>query len=386
MKREGRPITSTVYPTRRSRIEETTPVHSAAPDAPFIDVGGESSTGKPRETNDDCFVTADLTRSLVLGPSSLAFAEGTPWFGGSQSKLLAVAEGVEGSTAAPMASSVAVRALSRYVASLMPWITDLHEEDERALEEELTRALVRSQKRLRAEARANGYDEAKVATTMTIAYIAWPQLFLVHVGDSVAYLYRDNRLQRLTRDGSVGAKLAKRGVIPMDEAESPPYERAVASALGGNSDQLDLELQRYRLSAGDQVLLCTSALTRHLDQQEIRRELDAAVTAQMACRRLVDAASQGTSEHGVTAVLASVEDEAASRPLPASNNGKKGSRHPASGVAGQHADSSDAVVLHAKPHGEPARTAAVPARKVVESAEPQWSVLGEPVGRKGSEP
>lgn len=386
-KPERRPTTSTIYPNPRSRIEESTPVHNAAPDVPFIDVGGQSSSGKPRETHDDCFITADLTRSLVLGPSSLAFAEGTPWFGGAQSKLLAVAEGVEGSTAAPMASSVAVRALSRYVASLMPWVTDLDEEDERELEEELTRALVRSQKRLRAEARANGYDDATVATTMTIAYISWPQLFLLHVGDSVAYLYRDGRMQRLTRDGSIGARLAQRGVIPRDEAESPPYERAVANTLGGRSDQVDLELQRYRLSAGDQILLCTSALTRHLDEQEISRELDAAVTAQMACRRVVDAASRQNGDGRLTAVLARVEEEAASRPLPASNKNTEGARRTQKEVTGEQTTSAprDSVVLHAIPRRKSA-PAVLPARKVVEAAEPQWSVLGEPVERNSSEP
>jgi len=322
----------------------------------------------------------------VLGPSSLAFAEGTPWFGGAQSKLLAVAEGVEGSTAAPLASAVAVRALSRYVASLMPWVIDLQAEDERELEQELTRALVRGQKRLRAEARSHGYDAARVAATMTIAYIAWPQLFLVHVGDSRGFLYRDGSLHGLTGEGTVGAELAKRGVIAAETAHRPPYERAVASTLGGRNDALELELRRYRLSAGDQVLLCTSDMTRQLGELEIAREIDAGVTAQMTCRRLVDAAKQKHSEGRFTAVLARVEEQAASRPLAASR-ARPGTPRSDEARDSQNAGTQkrEAVVLHAKPK-RTLRPGEISVRDVVEAAEPRWSVLGEQADRRDSEP
>ena len=45
-----------------------------------------------------------------------------------------------------------------------------------------------------------GPREKSPATTLTLVLLVWPRAYLVHVGDSRAYVRRRGRVQALTRD------------------------------------------------------------------------------------------------------------------------------------------------------------------------------------------
>src|SRR5690606_14679443 len=57
-------------------------------------------------------------------------------------------------------------------------------------------------------------------------------LLVVNVGDSRAYLYRDDTLTQLTEDHSVVAELVREGRITEQEAEVHPQRNVITRVLG----------------------------------------------------------------------------------------------------------------------------------------------------------
>jgi protein phosphatase len=162
------------------------------------------------------------------------------------------------------------------------------------------------QARIRHEAEELGLEGNPVGTTMTLAYIVWPNANIIHVGDSRAYLYREHQLRQLTGDDTIAQRMLDREVITPDRIENTPYRHILTNAIGGETDALEVEHHSVELRPGDHLLLCTDGITRHLDGQAIRRELDKGVTAATRAARLVDAALRAGGEDNATAVVASV--------------------------------------------------------------------------------
>ncbi len=260
--------------------EEVPPVHIASLDSPLIELAGISLRGRVRSPNEDCFITSELRRSLVLGASSLPVCEGTPWFGCCQGKLLAVAGG-NGAGSTQLASMLAMRVLAGYATAVMPWIVDHDDEDEERLHDELINAMQQCSRQIRREADRVGVGSAPVM--VTAAYIVWPMLLSVHAGRGRAYLERRGELVRLTSDG--------------------PGVGGVSSARG-----VELDVSRASLRRGDRVLLCSEGLVRHVDEREIPDILSRADTASASCRALVEAGHERGGDHDVTVALAQISE------------------------------------------------------------------------------
>lgn len=303
------PATNTIHidpPGVITSIPRTSSGHKRT-ETPFLDIAALSDIGKVRDENEDSFLTADLKRELTLGPSSLPLCEGACLVKDVQAKVLAVADGVSGNGGGGVASSVAMNAIARYLATAMPWIAEIGEDDEQLLAEELEAAFQRCQKRLRAEAVRHGYLDRSLATTMTVGYIAWPQFFIAHAGDSRCYLYRDERLHRLTTDDTLAQQMLDHAIIPPARSDKVPFTNILVNAIGGEKDELSIEFHRVPLVRGDRILLCTDGITHHLSDSEIALTLGAGVTSEMCCRRLIDLANSRGGQDNMTAVVASVQ-------------------------------------------------------------------------------
>ena len=57
-----------------------------------------------------------------------------------------------------------------------------------------------------------------MGTTLTLAYAVGTQLFVLHVGDSRAYLFRAGTLRQLTQDHTVVADMVRRGELRPEQA------------------------------------------------------------------------------------------------------------------------------------------------------------------------
>ena len=86
-----------------------------------MDCHGLTHPGHVRETNEDQFLVADLTKAMLVRQTSLAADDHTRLFGALPGHLLAVADGLGGQPGGRLASGLAVRTLVRYVLDTLPW-------------------------------------------------------------------------------------------------------------------------------------------------------------------------------------------------------------------------------------------------------------------------
>ncbi|MFT5324146.1 MAG: serine/threonine protein phosphatase PrpC [Planctomycetaceae bacterium] len=167
-----------------------------------IDCFGMSDQGRVRSRNEDQFLIADLNKSMRLHQSSLSIDDNETIFGGSQGQLLMVADGLGGHVAGDRASHLAVQTVTTYVLNTMPWFFRLSSSNDEEYRDELVAALQNRQLSIAAEA-ATHPEEAGMGTTLTMGYLIWPRVYLMHIGDSRCYLQRGEKLRQLTKDHTV---------------------------------------------------------------------------------------------------------------------------------------------------------------------------------------
>jgi PPM family protein phosphatase len=268
-----------------------------------MDCFGLTNVGTAREENEDQFLLADLNKSMLVHQTSLSHEDHTRLFGGSQGKLLLVADGMGGHAAGKQASAIAVATLARYVLNTMSWFLRLRGEDEEDFKDELRAAVEECQKRVEVAASADARRE-DMGTTLTMAYLLWPRLYVVHAGDSRCYLMRGDRLEQVTKDHTLAQQLVDRGALAPREAEESRWSHVLWNCIGGGSHDVSVDVYKATLHFGDTLLLCTDGLTGQVSDAAIRDVLRRCGTAEEACRHLVSRAKKAGGPDNITAVVA----------------------------------------------------------------------------------
>jgi protein phosphatase len=182
-----------------------------------------------------------------------------------------------------------------------------------------------------------------MGTTMTVALVEPDgRVVFGHVGDSRAYVLRDNQLDQLTDDHSLVAELVRRGELSPAEAEVHPQRSVITRALGTDPD-VDIDTFAVSPQPGDVFLICSDGLSSYVDGDEIERimvqhrdDLNAGAKA------LIQAANRGGGDDNITAILFRVEEDGAettqepdeqTRELAALPGEEEDTLHPEDGIA-----------------------------------------------------
>jgi protein phosphatase len=142
-----------------------------------------------------------------------------------------------------------------------------------------------------------------MGATVVLAFLWGQQVFIAHIGDSRAYLYRRGELRQLTDDHSVVGILLRHGKITPEEAKIHPARNKLSRYVGMEGEVYP-DVQRLRPSAGDRLLLCTDGLTTMVPDDAIAEILVNCGDPQMACRSLVEAANAARGQDNVTVLVA----------------------------------------------------------------------------------
>lgn len=147
-------------------------------------------------------------------------------------------------------------------------------------------------------------DLTGMGTTVTGIYWLGERIAVVHVGDSRAYLLRDDELIQITHDHTYVQTLVDAGRITEQEATVHPRRSLLMRALDGmNPVEADLSLREAR--DGDRYMLCTDGLSGVVANEEIGAILaDGDPTG--CVTRLVDLALERGAPDNVTVVIADV--------------------------------------------------------------------------------
>jgi protein phosphatase len=282
------PITSPVYV--EPRVERLGDRPSGLP----LDSAGATSIGLKRRANEDHFAVVSLERFFEVSSTSL---DAPPQSRREIGLLLAVADGMGGHAAGRTASRIAVQSVIELVAGVA-W-----QRDGRRLCELLAQCFAEAERRLRDDSRVHP-DRQQMGTTLSIALVRWPRLYVAHAGDSRCYLLRDSRLEQLTRDHTFATQLFEKGVIDSDSASRSPMRNVLVNALGGNGEDVRTDTSMHDLREGDVLLLCTDGVSGQVSEERMTEILLSSGDPRHASERLVAAADEAGGADNATAIVA----------------------------------------------------------------------------------
>lgn len=271
-----------------------------------VECFGLTDVGKVRTNNEDQFLIADLAKSMRVLQSSLPDEDRTRQFGVHHGKLLLVADGMGGVAGGEVAAGVAVHTVASYVLNTMPWFFRVQDGRETELEDELKTALETSQRSVEAAASTQP-GRPPMGTTLTMAYLLWPRLYVVHAGDSRCYLARGGRLHQITKDHTIAQQMVEQGLLSPSEAEESRWSHVLWNCIGGGTHDLSPEVYKATLQPGDTIVLCTDGLTKTVTTARIVEVLQTVGNVEQACRQLVKEAIAGGGPDNITVVLARLQ-------------------------------------------------------------------------------
>lgn len=164
--------------------------------------------------------------------------------------LLIVADGMGGHRGGAMASRLVVEAMETC------FLRASHPFPYRALLEECVREAHRSIR----EHAAQDPDLSNMGSTVVAAVLEEEQAYLVNVGDSRAYLLRQDGIRQLSLDHSWVGELVRAGHLSPEEARTHPQRNRLTMAIAANRSELQPFFAETPLGAGDILLLCSDGL------------------------------------------------------------------------------------------------------------------------------
>lgn len=299
--RDKTELSTAEFPVPRLEVEGPKPVSSRV----RVDVAARSDTGRVREHNEDHYYVARSGRRVETLHTNIPAGD-VPVRFDEAGHVLIVADGMGGARGGEVASRLAIATLVNIVLQVPDWIQRPDEEYAHELMERAAKYYRRVNAALLERARVDPSLRG-MGTTMTAAYSVGDDLFVANVGDSRAYLFRDGKLQLLTRDQTQAQMLADAGVIEQSEVARHRLRHVLTNALGGSASDVRVDIQRLKLTDGDRLMLCTDGLTDMLDDVAIAEQLREQTTSERACQTLVAAALEAGGKDNVTVVVAGYE-------------------------------------------------------------------------------
>lgn len=266
---------------------------------------GFTDVGRRRAQNEDAYLIAHVERSLALDATNLpsvSLPAATP-----EGTLLVVADGMGGEGSGDVASGLAIESVVASLQTFLPFVdrkmaaksSHAPLNDVRAALD--TAMVVGDEDVFRAAGR--GGNSPTMGTTLTLAYLLFPVLYVAHVGDSRCYLYRGGSLEQLTHDHTLAEEMARAG----EERVPDEYKDMLSNALGGGRTGVHPEVSKFGIQRGDCVLLCSDGLSKQLTAQEIAREIERNASPRDRCRRLTMLANERGGVDNTTVVIAAVQ-------------------------------------------------------------------------------
>jgi protein phosphatase len=213
----------------------------------------------------------------------------------ARAPVFAVADGMGGAQAGEVASSIAARAFEQEI--------DPAESAEKALKDIVQKANTEIH-----ELAEKDSSRAGMGTTLTTALVQGDEVSIAHVGDSRAYLFRDGKLKRLTKDHSLVEELRRQGRLTEKEAEEHPQRSVITRALGPEA-RVKVDTMTNPARNGDIYLLCSDGLTTMIDEEQIRQILADSKNLKQAVGKLVDAANDAGGRDNITALAFRLAEE-----------------------------------------------------------------------------
>ena len=266
------------------------------------DFGAVSHTGKVRSRNEDHFLVSRVSREQEILLTNLP-GDHLPEQTGDDGYLFIVADGMGGMAAGEVASRLAISTSLKLFQRSEKWGFRVNQREARAFFDQISRDLQEIDKTLTEQSESDR-RLLGMGTTMTAAYSMGVDLFIIHLGDSRVYLYRNGTLQQLTKDHTVAQAMADAGYIAPEDVRRHVKRNALTNFLGGHHGKVKAELRWLRLADGDRLLLCSDGLNDMVSDNAIARILREHAAPRAAAQSLLDAALNSGGKDNITVIVA----------------------------------------------------------------------------------
>lgn len=214
-----------------------------------VRVSGITDVGLKRHNNQDAFLALP--------------ALGSPT---QDQALMVVADGMGGHASGEVASEMAIRCIQRDLSfegkNFKISDADLDEYMIEVLENANTEIFTKG----------SNSNEGVMGTTCTAAFVSNENLYLAHVGDSRAYMFRNDKLSQITQDHSWVMDQVALGNLTEDQARSHPNRNIITQALG-IQQSVDVQFKSISLNKNDTVVLCSDGLHGLVKDYDIQNVL-----------------------------------------------------------------------------------------------------------------
>ncbi len=207
--------------------------------------------------------------------------------------LAVVADGVGGHAGGRQASQTCVEKI-RYF---------LEEDLNREPGEALLNAIEKTHRFLKQMSQENPLLKG-MGTTCTVVWVIGSEAYFAQVGDSRAYLFRNQIPIQITEDQTLVQKLFREGKIREQEIPNHPDRNIILQALG-ISDPLKSELFHLKLEPGDTLLLSTDGLHGLVKDREMV-DLSNSLPLAETIHQLIALARKRGGHDNITAVILNV--------------------------------------------------------------------------------
>jgi len=262
-----------------------------------IDVYGVTHAGKVRPENQDHFLLATVHKRVNVLATNLGTQQHLPLGEQRVAFLAMVADGVGGTEGGAEASATALEAVMQYLNDSMSCLFD-RDVAESTFIDMLQRCALQSHEAIRARQQNSGDT---MATTLTLFMGVWPAYYLLQLGDSRYYLWREGRLTQVTRDQTLANDLVDQGILSRSQAPHTQFAHVLSSALGAES--AEPVVTRLRAEWDNVHLLCSDGLTKHVSDERIAERLSNMTSAKQVCEQLVQDALDGGGTDNITIIV-----------------------------------------------------------------------------------
>ncbi len=239
-----------------------------------MDIGAMSHIGKVRDINEDSYCVLEKDYDLFI-----------------------VADGLGGHSAGEVASLLAVDNIRDHIIKYISV----------NMEKQLIKGIIyeafnKANEDIYLHAKENFFYDG-MGTTATLALRIDSTLYIGHVGDSRAYIIRDNNIDQITLDHSLVAELVRSGNITETEAIKYPWKNIVTRALG-TDENIKVDIFTVSFLPKDILVLCTDGLSNFVDKYEIKKIALEINDSNEVCERLVSMANKRGGYDNITVLVA----------------------------------------------------------------------------------
>jgi serine/threonine protein phosphatase PrpC len=146
----------------------------------------------------------------------------------------------------------------------------------------------------------------RMGTTLTVSLFRRNELAIGHVGDSRAYLVRQEQIRQLTTDHTYVAMQLKMSLISKEDALASELRGVLTRNIGQNPT-IQVDYARSVLRSRDVVVQCSDGLHGAVTESELR-DCVSLMPPDEACERLVRLAEKRGSEDNISVQILRVEN------------------------------------------------------------------------------